>query len=101
MALNADEVSAYAGASFFGNVVLTICGTMLKLTFVVSSYVVVGVALPIALALFSLQGLGRFLHYVIRQPNHCEQDMSLLVWGHLRGQEIIKKQQTMPIKSFQ
>ena len=41
---------------------------MLKLTFVVSSYVVVGVALPIALALFSLQGLGRFLHYVIMQP---------------------------------
>ena len=55
-------------ASFFGNLVLSICGTMLKLTFVVSSYVVVGVALPIALALFSLQGLGRFLHYVIMQP---------------------------------
>ena len=68
MALNADEVSAYAGAIVFGNLVLSICGTMLKLTFVVSSYVVVGVALPIALALVSLQGLGRFLHYVIMQP---------------------------------
>ena len=68
MALNADEASAYAWAICLGNLVLTICGTMLKLTFVVSSYVVVGVALPIALALFSLQGRGRFLHYVGMQP---------------------------------
>ena len=59
-------------ANAFRKLVLSIFGTMVKPIFVVASYIVVGLALPMTLALFFLSGLGRFLHHVIMQPKRCD-----------------------------
>ena len=53
---------------YFKKLVLSIIGAILKPIFVVSCYLVVGLSVPMALVLFFLSGLGRFLQLVIMQP---------------------------------